>query len=462
LKDRARYLGANFRFGKDSERFGYEGSQYGDETLPLEMVPEFLRRSDLSDWIFSFQIKDERAFVHSVERWHQTSSPAWLMAAITKAKIDSPGLPRLMEDAQKVTRSSPSFATVAYHLARLMIEQNKPTEARKLLDEILVSGFARLPISARNSFLEQRMLVATSFGEFLKFGLRRPMTWDSDGQYGTLREFMEEQKKWWSAENNTETREEYIRGIEDQFRDTLPWDERDMFNQYTADIINRHFPLDALAQTALSPELPDYIRESLVLSVWARAVLLNRRDVALKFAAEAMKQPALSESFSHIVNAKTEPARRLEELWVLLKHPKISVFVNSGMMTTGEEEATSWEDGWWHEPSDTEYVGEEEVPKRLPKPPFITKLQSANATKERKQIVALGDAETYLTDRVFEWAARAPRDPRIPEALYLIAVINFQTKYGNGVEESHQKAITLLEQKYANSPWTAKAKAAEF
>jgi hypothetical protein len=427
------------------------------------MVPEFLRRSDLSDWIFSFQIKDERSFEHAVQRWRETSSPAWLMAAITKAKVDSSELPRLMQDAQKVTRSSPAFVTIAYHLARLMIEQKKTTEARKLLDEVLVSDFARLPVSAQNAFLEQRMRVATNFGEFLKFGLRRPMTWDSDGQYGRLRDLMEEQKTWWNAEDNTETKEEYIRSVEEQYRDMLPWDDREMFNAYTADILNRHFPLDALARTALSPELPDYIHDSLVLTVWARAVLLNRRDVAMKFAVEAMKQPALSESFSKIVNAKTEPARRWEELWVLLKHPKISVFVKSGMMTTGEEEVTSWEDGWWVEPSDTEYNGgDEEVPKVLPKPPFITSLQSANAGRERKQIVALGDAETYLSDRVFEWAARAPRDPRIPEALYIVAVINFATKYGSGVEEQHQKAVTLLEEKYANSPWTRKAKAEEF
>ena len=463
LQDRTRYLGANFRFGKESEKFGYEGDRYSDETLQLELVPDFLRRSDLSDWIFSFQTKDDRAFEHAVQRWRETSSPAWLMAAMTKAKIDSPELTRLMQDAAKMSRSAPAFPTVAYHLARLMIGQNKNAEAKKLLDEIIASDFRGLPVSAQNAFLEQRMRVATTFGEFLKFGLRKPVTFDSDGQYAHLREFMEEQKTWWNPENNTETREEYIRGVEDQYRETLPWDDRMMFDQHTTDILNRYFPLDALAQTALSPEIPDYIRESLVLSVWARAVLLNRRDVALKFAAEAMKQRAMSEDFAKIVNAKTDAARRWEELWVLLKHPKISVFVKSGMMLTAEEEVSSWEDGWWEEPADTEYIGDGvESPKVLPKPPFISTLQSANAVRERKQIVALGDAETYLSNRVFEWATKFPRDPRIPEALYIAAVINFETKYGAGVEEQHQKALKLLEQKYPNSPWTAKAKSGDF
>ena len=236
-----------------------------------------------------------------------------------------------------------------------------------------------------------------------------------------------------------------------------------MFDEYTADVLNRHFPLDALAQVALSPDLADhYIREALVLTVWARAVVLGRRDIATRFAAEAMKQPRMSEAFARVVNAKTEPARRSEETWLLLKHPGISVFVERGMLMEGDDDVTSWEDEWWYEPTDSEYSHGEERPKVLLKPPFITAVQSATALKERKQISALGDAETYLSGRVFEWAARSPRDPRIAEALYRVAVINFQTKYGSGVEELHRKAVELLEKKYADTPWAAKAKAEEF
>ena len=368
-----------------------------------------------------------------------------------------------MQDAQKVNRSAPAYATVAYHLARLKIEQNKTVEARKLLDEIIVSDFAGLPVSAQNSFLKLRMRVATNIGEFLKFGLRKPVTFDNDGGYGHIREFMEAQKTWWIPEDETRTREEYIRETEEQYRHMLPWDDRQMFDDYTADILNRHFPLDLLAQAAVSPELPEYIRESLVLTVWARAVILGRRDVATKFAAEGIKQPSMAEAFGKVVNAKTESSRRVEELWLLLKHPAISLFVKRGMLLLDSGEVSSWEDEWWQEPDETEYTDSgEEKPKVLPKPPFITTVQSATAVKERKQIAALGDAETYLTERVFEWAARSPRDGRIPEALYIVAVINFSTKYGNGVEEHHQKAVELLERKYPDSPWTAKAKAGDF
>jgi hypothetical protein len=91
---------------------------------------------------------------------------------------------------------------------------------------------------------------------------------------------MEAQKAWWDPESETQTREEYIRETEEQYRHMLPWDDRQMFDDYTADILNRHFSLDLLAQAAVNPELPEYIRESLVLTVWARAVILGRRDIA--------------------------------------------------------------------------------------------------------------------------------------------------------------------------------------
>ena len=462
LEERKRYLGANFRFEKESGDFGHQGDPYSDEELSLELIPAFLRRNDLSDWIFAFQTEDAAAYEYSVRRWRETDSPAWLMAAISKAQKDSPDLSRLMQDAEKMNHSAPVFVTVAYHLARLKIEQNKTVEARKLLDEILVSDFAGMPISAQNEFLDLRMRVATSMGEFLKFGLRKPVMFDKDGGYGRLREFMEEEKTWWDEENYEETKEQYMRAVEDRYRPMLPWDEHRMFDEYTADVLNRHFPLEALAQAALSNELPDYIRESLVLTVWARAVILGRRDIATKFALEGAKQPHMSEAFARVVNARTEPARRSEETWLLLKHPGISVFVKRGMLMQGDGDVSSWEDEWWYEPADSEYSHGEEVPKVLLKPPFITAVQSATALKERKQIAALGDAETYLSGRVFEWAGRSPRDPRIPEALFRVAVINFATKYGSGVEELHQKAVELLEKKYADSPWTAKAKAGDF
>ncbi len=232
-----------------------------------------------------------------------------------------------------------------------------------------------------------------------------------------------------------------------------------MFDEYTIDILNRHFPLDVLAQAALHPELPEHLRRRMVLTVWTRAAVLGRRDLASKFAAEASKhEPEMATSFGKYLGARTEIARLAEELWILIKNPKLTAFVQGGFPKRGENEVSSWEDGWWYEPSDTDYDRRyNEIPKVILRPSFVTVAQSGATMKERRQIVAAGDAETYLTNRILEWAKRAPREPRIPEALYIAATINLQTKYGGGNQELRDKAIVLLKGKYGNSPWTAKA-----
>ena len=183
----------------------------------------------------------------------------------------------------------------------------------------------------------------------------------------------------------------------------------------------------------------------------------------MKFAAEAAKQPEMSEAFAKVLNAKTEFARRNEELWLLIKNPKLSAFVKNGLPTRGENEISSWEDSWWYEPAETDYDTDgNEVSKDLPKPAFLTDAQSALAARERKQIAALGTGEEYVSKRVFEWETKAPRDPRIPEALYVVAVVNLETKYGSGDAEVRDEAIRILEKKYPNSPWTPKAKEEQY
>jgi len=77
---------------------------------------------------------------------------------------------------------------------------------------------------------------------------------------------------------------------------------------------------------------------------------------------------------------------------------------------------------------------------------------------ERRKIFSAGDAEEYLSRRVFAWANASPRDPRVQEALAIVVITNLSTKYGNGNELTRERAIKLLEARYPNSPWIAKAK----
>jgi hypothetical protein len=177
------------------------------------------------------------------------------------------------------------------------------------------------------------------------------------------------------------------------------------------------------------------------------------------FAKRLMKtEPEMAADFGRDISARTIAERRIEELWLLLKNPQFTPFVVSGIPTWSEKEIASGTDGWWQEPPETDYDNQgNEFRKPIERPPFITVTQSDAARKEKARIIALGNSKEYLSGRVFEWAARDPKDARIPEALYIVATVNAPAQYVEYNELFHDRALKLLNARYPHSPWTAKA-----
>ena len=135
VKD-SRKIAYSNRFSNSREN-GYPGRYYGEETISLSLFPEFIRSDDLTDWLYTYQINNSESYLYSLNRFKQNNSDLWLATAISKADKSSTELKRLFEAANKVPFSSPAFPTVVYHQSRLLIELNRPDEARKLLDDIL-------------------------------------------------------------------------------------------------------------------------------------------------------------------------------------------------------------------------------------------------------------------------------------------------------------------------------------
>ncbi|HMS43075.1 MAG TPA: BON domain-containing protein, partial [Pyrinomonadaceae bacterium] len=254
----------------------YEGGYSGDELLSNALLPQFLRDDDLTDWLFTFQIQDENAYLHSYDKWRQNNSDLWLMTAITKAKKNSINLKVLLEAAGKINRSSPAFPTVSYHIARIYIEQEKQMEARKLLDEILASNLD-LPISSRNLFIEMRMKIATGLDEFLRNSRRVPFTFSDSGWSVTIDEVIEGQKSWWRSDYRM-SKAEWDKQTEERFSEHKLWEKREMFDAETVKIINENFPLEVFLEAQKSSELPDYLRKKLAIVIWTRAFLVGNES----------------------------------------------------------------------------------------------------------------------------------------------------------------------------------------
>jgi hypothetical protein len=381
------------------------------------------------------------------------------MTALSKAERSSTGLPQLIEAANNTSRSSAAYPTIAYHTARILLEQGKSVEARKIIDEMLNLG-DQLPVSARNSFLGFRLKLSETLEDFLKFSLRKPYAFDFDGEVGSVDSIIAEQKKWYDPEYNKDGRAAYDKEIEDRYKDEKEWQERMMFDFDTIEVFNQHFPTTMLLEVEKSPALPDYMRERFVTAIWTRSYLLDDLATLLKVTPELAKyRPEFADQLEKIKNAKTQAALDHAILYFVLKNPLLSPYVVDGTGKSDNEQGDFDANDWWCSyETDSDGEGGGEVATKLPpRPPFLTAAQTRAAQNERKRIGSTGDAPKFLADKVMQWARQYPADRRIPESLFIVIQANGWTKYGCGNnEELRDEMSKYLKTHYPNSAWTAK------
>ncbi|MBS1796382.1 MAG: hypothetical protein JSS81_21210 [Acidobacteria bacterium] len=447
------------RYSQDRDS-DYQGGYYGSEKMALALLPDYLRLDDLTNWLFAYQVGGNEAYLYSMSQWRQTGSEIWLLTAISKAEKSSADLDRLLDAAGRVDRSSPAYPTIAYHHARLLIERGQTPAARKMLDELLDSTL-ELPISSRNRFLKMRVMLSESLDDFLKYAQLKPFAFDLDGQSGTIEDFIKMEKSYYDPKYETKSREEYDKEVEDRFKTEKQWENRTMFDYETIELINQHFPVSLMIEAEKSPALPEYLRERFAVAVMTRALILNDLASLQKIAPEINKyHPEFKESLDRVLLAKTPLQRQREALYMILKNPVVSPFLEDGMGKSDNEFGSFDSNDWWCAPYDTttdENTGEEIPAKPPAKPPFLSAAQTDAAQAERKKIKAIGDAPKYLGEKVLEWARLAPLDKRIPESLYVVYEANGWTKYGCGNnEELRNLAGDLLKRKYPQSEWTQK------
>ena len=445
---------------KDSTQSEYEGGYYGQEKFTPSLMPDFLKQEDVTDWLFTYQMHGTEAYLYSLNKFKQAGSELWLMTALSKADKSSTELPRILEAAKNVSQSSAAYLTIAYHIARILIEQGKTAEAKKLIDDILGMG-DQLPISSRNSFLAVRVRLAETLEDFLKYSLRKPYAFDFDGDVGNIDAFIAEQKAQYNPEYNKDGREAYEAEIENNYKKEKEWQGRTMFDTDTTEAFNQLFPTSMLIEVEKSPALPDYLRERFAAAIWTRAFLVDDMATLLKITPELAKyRPEFTEDLAKIANAKTQAAQDHAVLYFVLKNPVLTPYIDDGMGKVDNEQGDFDSNDWWCAPYDTEYdeTTNAEVPRKLPpRPSFLTAVQAKTAQTERKRLADSGDAPKFLGGKVMDWAKKYPADRRVPEALYIVIMANGWTKYGCGNnEEIRDEFSAYLKKHYPGSEWTAK------
>lgn len=434
-----------------------DGAYSGDVELTVGILPEFLMQDDLTDWLYTYQITTEDAYTHSLEKYKASNSDHWLMAAISKANRSSAGLAGLLEAAGRSNRTSPAYPTIAYHHARLLLDQGKTAEADKIVESVLTYS-AELPSSTMNEFARLRQRTSTSLDDYLKYSLLKPFGFDYGGSVGTISSFIEDQKKWYDPKYNKETREEFERKTEEQFAQELLRQDRLMFDGRTVSVMNYYFPTSVLVEAYRSPSLPDYVKAQLALSIWTRASLLKNKQVADSFAPIVINNyPFLEEPLEAVRRAANPLERDNALLYLMVKNPILTPYIDDGFGKT-DNEANVWEiNDWWCSVSDDFYdeeKGDMVSMSTLPKPSFLSVAQVNAASVERKLLNEIGDAPGYLARKTLDWARRSPNDARVPEALYLMHKANGWSKWSCAGDIDLQKEIgTLLKTRYPNNHW---------
>jgi hypothetical protein len=398
---------------------------------------------DLTDWITTFsEIGRTEAVNHSIEKWQETGSLPWLVAALSKIDNGNEKTGELVAHALKVAIDSPAYPTVLYHVVRLDIQAGRNDQARSRLDETLAKHRASLNRSTLNVLLNLRMALASNLEDFLTYAQQEPagLSWNDDGR---------------EVPAQGDDLQEEKRSLQGQ----------KFFDHDGAQTLNQRIPVTLLKQAAQSKVLPANLRRDVSQAAWLRAVLLGDYRTADQLTPTLNELvPTIAPLLEGFTSASQPDAKKFAALYAWLKFPGLEPVVDLGIgreTPLGQQDV--YRDNWWCGSAFTSTPSETNENQDKPQPPpvidpsrfpvFLTRAQRATAAKEYSTLTALGPAPNYLCREVVQWGTANPDDPRVPEALHLAVK---STRYGCSNKDTgrwSKAAFDLLHKRYPASSW---------
>lgn len=417
--------------------------------------------SDLTDWILTFQQNGEPAFQRSLQRWHETKSLPWLVAAIMKVNPkDTAAVPELTSAASATGADSPAFLTLTFHRLRLLEQSGQNDKARRELDALLTQRAATMPVSARNEFRALRMKLAVSLSEFLQFATRVSTDAANVGPPPAGQTSYKPGSPEYAA--------------------TQPH-----FDSDASVVLTEKLPLRTLADAAKSDVLPPDLRSDVAVAAWTRAILLKNESVAREL--EPVLTGLLPELKTVLTDydSATDPEHRaFAAALAILRNPGFRPFVSAnparGWFISVPEESgfgkiDDFHDNWWctfaPPPKDQNWGGwnyyrmfaspRESLQDVYPggavgEPGFLPPEGKGEAEQEWAALAAQPSAPRWLGKTMVEWANAHPDDPLVPEALHLVVRA---WRYGcteSAGENYSKQAFELLHKRYPDNEWTKK------
>ena len=362
------------------------------------------------DWVQSLEKGNSQ---HPIERWKVGHSLPWLVVALMQTGGKDAGADELIEQADRLDRASPAFGTASYNAIRMRLERGETETPRKQLDAILGKSLDQ-PDSLVNGWRAERMRLATSFDDLLRWAPRKPV----DVAY---------------------------------FVDS---DDSPVLAQDALQVLNYNAPLPKLTLAAHSTQLPPWSASDIAVATWTRAVLLHDLE-AVRAAADVV-----GKAHPDWAASLTPRSGQPEAAWMF--HAALLIALHrefAPMIPMDYRKHRGWQ-SWWC-PVEAWRPGD--VAWRLPA--AFTPAESVLTAEERDRAKAevtelqqTGSAQAFLAPIIFAWAEAHPGDPLVPEALHrLVMVVRYGCRSRNEpAKQISKRAFDLLHTRYAKSEWTAK------
>lgn len=391
-------------------------------------VPAVLKKNEMIDWILTFQATDEASTKHAIDRWKQTHSSAWLLAAIAGVDWDDQNANALIA-AARADKSNFAKWTLFYHINRLEDGQNKKTAVKAALDKVLSAPPADLPAGSLNTLKTLRLPSSSNLDEFLRFGIQKPLAICSDG------------------------------GVPQ-----VPDDAADMegkgktppeFTDQAASVLNNKFPLSILRQVATNKLVPADLRNNVAWTSFVRAILIGDEAEAKNLA--VVTQPlnkAKSKYFAAYLSAPTPEDRKFAAALLMLHFSSAQPNATAGPLLEDDYGDAS---GWWWGSNPTSQPtrdSDDDSVVVMFDPIFVTPAQKTQAAQQIAKLTKVETAPNYFAKIVLAFAQKHPADPRVPEALHYAVKC---TRYGStddATTKLSKQMFNVLHTKYKGNTWT--------
>lgn len=405
----------------------------GDSNALSPIKPDQLEQDDLTDWLLTF--RSPVAQSHVIERWRKERSLAWLIASLSSMDRQDPSHQDVILAARSISPSSPAYATVSFHLARLFLSENHLADERALLKKISAT---KLSPSAKSCFMDMQMLLASSMKEFLPFAIRHPA--GCFYTYGA--ECPDELQKLFDTKDYATAGSACI----------VPT---------AANMLNLKTPLKMLIDAAFTSSVASVPRFDLAQAAWVRAILLNKRNVALSLVPILKTlRPTLSKLYDAYAYATNPADQQFAAYFLILKNPGSRPYVTAGAPRQDDySRLDDYGDNWWGSKDTTSQDQPAPCTDPIMKshlPPFLTANDLKIAAAEVATIIALGEAPNILTAHVLDYARNHPHDPRLPEALHRCVRATRLGSTDKSTTSFSRRAFVLLHKQYGNNAWAKK------